>query len=350
MKYTITSLLLFVLLTAGCNNQPQNTQNDIATPVSGTKLKKGSISKLVNTTGTAQPTYGVTLNSEMSGLYKLQTNPRTGKPFKLGDIVSKGQLIVRLEDREYENGIAIDAKELSLEIAEQEQVKQKALYEKGGVTLSEMRNTEVKVTNARYDYENGKLNLEKMNVKAPFDGVIVDLPHYTSDVRIEQGKPIVGIMDYARMYMDINLPESSIRYVKEAQPVYITHYTIPGDTLKARVGELSPAISTETRTFKGKILIDNDQLKLRPGMFAKADIIVDRADSSIIIPKDVILSNRRRKYVYIVEKNTAKIRNLQTGLEDEYNIEILSGLNVNDNLVVKGFETLKEDAKVKIQK
>ena len=99
MKYTMTSLMLFVLLATGCNNQPQNTQNDIATPVSVVELKKGSISKLVNTTGTAQPTYGVTLNSEMSGLYK-------------------GQLIVRLEDREYENGIAIDAKELSLEIAE----------------------------------------------------------------------------------------------------------------------------------------------------------------------------------------------------------------------------------------
>ena len=297
-----------------------------------------------------QPTYGVSQNAEMSGFYKLQTNPRTGKPFKMGDKVSKGELIIRLEDKEYENGIAIDAKKLSLEIAEQEQSKQKALYEKGGVTMSEMRNTEVKVTNARYDYENAKLNLEKMKVKAPFDGVIVDLPHYTADTRVEQGKAMVSLMAYDKMYMDINLPESSIRYVKEAQPVYITHYTIPGDTLKARVGELSPAISTETRTFKGKILIDNDQLKLRPGMFAKADIIVDRADSSIIIPKDVILSNRRRKYVYIVEKNTAKIRNLQTGLEDEYNIEILSGLNVNDNLVVKGFETLKEDAKVKIQK
>ena len=84
MKYTITSLLLFALLATGCNNQPQNTPNDIATPVSVTELKKGTISKLVNTTGTAQPTYGVTLNSEMSGLYKLQTNPRTGKPFKLG--------------------------------------------------------------------------------------------------------------------------------------------------------------------------------------------------------------------------------------------------------------------------
>ena len=304
MKYTITSLLLFVLLTAGCNNQPQNTQNDIATPVSVTKLKKGSISKLVNTTGTAQPTYGVTLNSEMSGLYKLQTNPRTGKPFKLGDIVSKGQLIVRLEDREYENGIDIDAKELSLEIAEQEQVKQKALYEKGGVTLSEMRNTEVKVTNARYDYENGKLNLEKMNVKAPFDGVIVDLPHYT----------------------------------------------LPKDTIRGVISELSPAISSETRTFKGKILIQNDGLKLRPGMFVKADIVVNKADSAIIIPKDVIQSNRRVKYVYIVEKNTALLRELKTGLEDDKNIQILEGLKENDNLVVKGFETLKENAKVKVQK
>ena len=53
MKYIVTSLLLFVLLATGCNNQPQNTQNDIATPVSVTELKKGSISKLVNTTGTA---------------------------------------------------------------------------------------------------------------------------------------------------------------------------------------------------------------------------------------------------------------------------------------------------------
>ena len=176
-NHSLVALLLLAVITTGCNNQPQNAPSDIATPVSVTELKKGSISKLINTTGTAQPTYGVDLNSEMSGLYKLQTNPKTGKPFKLGDLVSKGQLIIRLEDKEYENGIAIDAKELSLEIAEQEQNKQKALYEKGGVTLSEMRNTEVKVTNARYDLENAKLSLEKMNVKAPFDGVIVNLPH-----------------------------------------------------------------------------------------------------------------------------------------------------------------------------
>jgi RND family efflux transporter MFP subunit len=341
---------LFAVLFISCNNQPQNTQNDIATPVSVVEMKKGTISQLVNTTGTAQPTYGVELNSEMSGRYLLQNNPQTGKPFKLGDKVAKGQLIIHLEDSEYENSIAIDAKELNLEISEQEQNRQKALHEKGGVTLLEMRNTEVKVTNARYEVENARLNLAKMDVKSPFDGVITNLPHYTGNVKVEQGKPMVGIMDYTNMYMDINLPESAINYVKAGQPAYITHYTLPDDTLKGVISELSPAISTETRTFRGKILIGNNALLLRPGMFVKADIVVNRADSSIIIPKDVVMSNQQRKYVYIIEKNTALLRDIKTGLEDENNIEVTDGLKVNDNLVVKGFETLKENSKVKVQK
>ena len=355
MKHTSVVNLFFnlcccLIFLVACNNQPQGSQNDIATPVSVMELKKGSISKMIYTTGTAQPVYGVELSSQMSGNYRLQTNPRTGRPFKLGDRVNKEQIIIHLEDKAYENGIAIDAKELNLEIALQEQNKQKALYEKGGVTLLEMRNTEVKVTNARLEVENARLNLEKRDIKAPFDGVIVNLPHYTDNVKVDQGKPMVGIMDYARMYMDVNLPESAINYVKANQPAYITHYTLPDDTLRGVISELSPAISAETRTFRGKLLIENNNLLLRPGMFVKANIVVDKADSSIIIPKETVIANRQRKYVYIIEKNTAIMRNIKTGLEDENNIEVLEGLNVNDNLVVKGYETLKENSKVKVQK
>jgi len=342
-------VIIIALLTA-CGNQTQSSQSDIETPVSVQELKKGSISRLINTTGTAQATYSVELNAEMNGFYNLQTNPSTGRPYKLGDAVKKGQLIIRLENKEYENGIALESKKLSLEIAEQEQSKQKALHEKGGVTLSEMRNTEVRVTNARYDLENATINLEKMNVRAPFDGIIVSLPHYTQQGQVTQGSLMVGLMAYTRMYMDINLPESAIGYVKSNQPVHITHYTLPDDTLRGEISELSPAISTETRTFKGKILIDNDRLKLRPGMFVKADIVVDQVDSAIIIPKDVVLSRRNRKYVYIVERNTAILRDIQTGLEDEDNVEVIEGLKENDNLIIRGYETLRENSRVKVLK
>ncbi|MDR1646168.1 MAG: efflux RND transporter periplasmic adaptor subunit [Tannerellaceae bacterium] len=350
LRNTIAPLLLPALLLAACNNQPQGETNDIATPVSVLELKKGSISQLIHTSGTARPVYGADLVAQMSGNYLLGTNPQTGRPFRLGDRLTKGQSVIRLEDEEYVNSIAIHAKELDLEIAEQEQVKQTALYEKGGVTLSEMRNTEVRVTNARYAVENARLNLQKMDIQAPFDGVIVDLPHYTHGVKVEQGKPMLSLMDYGRMYLEVNLPESAISYVKAGQAVHITHYTLPEDTLTGVVDELSPAISAETRTFKGKIHIHNSSLLLRPGMFVKADIVVDKADSSIIIPKEVIQTSRNRKYVYVVEKNTALLRDIRTGLEDETHAQVVDGLKENDNLVVKGFEILRENSKVKVQR
>ena len=180
--------------------------------------------------------------------------------------------------------------------------------------------------------------------------MIVSLPHYTPGSWVTQGSELVGLMAYSRMYMEINLPESTMEYVKVNQPVHITHYTLAEDTIAGQISELSPAISTETRTFQGKITISNDQLKLRPGMFVKADIVVDQADSAIIIPKDVVLSRRDRKHVYVVERNTAILRNIETGLEDEDYIEVTKGLNENDNLIIRGYETLRENSRVKVLK
>ena len=71
------------------------------------------------------------------GEYYLQVNSRTGKKFKMGDIVKKGELIIRLENKEYENEVNIEGAKIDLEISRMEYEKQQALYEKGGVTLRE---------------------------------------------------------------------------------------------------------------------------------------------------------------------------------------------------------------------
>jgi len=338
-----------LLFLTACNKQPQTGPNDIETPVSVRELKPtSSINRIVNTSGTAQATFSVDLNSEMSGLYKLQNNPRTGRPFRLGDAVKKGELIIRLEDKEYENNIRIESRKLSLEIAEQEQVKQKELLEKGGVTPSQVKNAEVQATNARYELENATLNLEKMKVVAPFDGVVVNLPHYSTDAKVSSNQPMASIMNYTNLFMEINLPESAIEHIQMNQKVHITHYTLPYDTLIGVIGELSPAISSETRTFKGKVLISNSELKLRPGMYVKGDVVIDRSEDAIVIPKNVILSQRNRRYVFVVERNVALMRTIITGIEDEDNVEVLEGLFENDQLIVRGFETLRENSRVKI--
>ena len=332
-----------------CNNQPQSESTELAVPVSIENVKKSSISQFINTTGTAKAIYETALTSEVTGKYNLQTNPATGKPFKLGDKVKEGQIIIRFEDEEYVNGLAIDAKKLNLEISENEYEKQKSLYEKGGVTLRELRNSEVSKTNAQYDFESAEIRLAKMNIIAPFSGVIVELPYYTKGTRVTSGQPMVSLMSYDKMYVDINLPEKNISEVNLGQNVLITNYTITEDTLIGSVSELSPMISSETRTFSGKLLINNPDLKLRPGMFVKADIITAKKDSVIVIPKNIILSGNRGKYVFIVERNSAADdRQIVTGIENKDFVEVVEGLSVNDRLIIKGFETLRDNSKVKI--
>jgi len=348
-RIKILTLIAIVAVFASCNNQGQSESTELAVPVSVEDVKPQSIQQFVTTTGTVNATSQVTVNSEMAGEYYLQTNPATGRTFKLGDRVQKGQTIIRLEDEEYENSIAIEAVELNLEISQQEYEKQKSLYEKGGVTLYELRNSEVSKTNAQYNYENAQLQLAKMNIKAPFTGVIVELPNYTSGTRVASGSPMFTLMSYTDMFMEINLPEKSITELEVGQDVLVTNYTLPEDTLKGTITQLSPAISTETRTFTGKIDIDNPQLKLRPGMFVKADIITAEKDSTIVIPKDIIMSAGRGKYVFVVGRNSAADdRWITTGIENQNNVEVLEGLQVNDRLIIRGFETLRDDSKVKI--
>ncbi len=352
MKINKTTLLIAAatVVLAACEKPKQEGSSELASPVTVTEVSKSSISKYNSTSGTALSDAEVELKSEIAGKYRLQINPRTGAPYKLGDQVAAGEVIVKLENQEYENDIAIDSKKLSLETAQHEETNLRALREKGGVTLRELKNAEVSITNAKYSYENAKLNLEKMKIKAPFAGVIVNLPHHTSSVQIASGTSIVSIMNYSKMVMEINLPESAINEVKTGQDVFITHYTLPNDTIRATVSELSPAISSETRTFKGKLLIDNNKLKLRPGMFVKADIVVKKSENAIVIPKDIVMSNRNRKYVYVAEKGFAKMRDIRTGIEDNDNIEVLHGLKVEEQLIIRGYETLRDNSKVKIQK
>ncbi len=348
IHFPLFMLLLFAL--ASCNNQTQDVEADLAIPVSVDDLKPGSIEQTINTTGTVVATKEVSLITEMAGDYYLAVNPKTGRPFALGDQVNEGQVIVELKDEEYVNGIALESKKLNLEISEQEFQKQESLYEKGGVTLREFRNSEVSFINAKYDFERAEIQLEKMKVRAPFRGVITELPYFTKGTKVASATAVVSLMSYEKLLLEVNLPEKYINDVKQKQEVRVMNYTLPDDTLKGVVSELSPAISTETRTFLGKLTISNDDLKLRPGMFVQSEIILDRKDSVIVIPKDVVVSNQRGKSVFIVVKGTAEQKQVTFGYENEDMVEITSGLKANDRLVVKGFETLRNRSKVKIIK
>ncbi|WP_294140233.1 efflux RND transporter periplasmic adaptor subunit [uncultured Sanguibacteroides sp.] len=347
MKYIGFILLAFAL--NGCNNQRMGSGSENPTPVWLSEVGKRTIRQLTTTTGTAKASQKAEVKSEVTGKYILQTNPKTGRPYKLGDIVEKGAVIIRLENKDQEISVSLETKEMDLKIKEKEVAGNEILLEKGGVTEKDLLTSKSGLVSARLGVEKAKMDLDKLNIRAPFKGVIVNLPYYTPNVDVASNEVLLGIMDYSKMYMEIELPESTIEKVKVGQKVLVTNYNIKSDTLSGHVTQLSPAINEETRTFSGFITIDNPDLKLRPGMFAKGDIITLQKDSVIAIPKELI-SSRRMSSVYTVERNMAEEKMIRTGISDDRFIEVESGLNAGDKIVTKGYEYLRNRSRVKIMK
>jgi membrane fusion protein (multidrug efflux system) len=350
MKKSIFIIAVAVIAFTSCRNQDQNLTADVEIPVSVEDIKLKPIEEFINTTGTAFPKGEIVLKSKITASYFLEKNPQTGRSWQLGDKVKTGALIARLEDKEYVNSIKLETNQLNLELTESELKKQESLYEKGGVTLKDLKTAGINYANAKTTVENAKLQLDKTRIVAPIDGVIVDLPYYTQSTQVETGSTIVKIMDYQVMYMDVQLPEKYISVIKPGQVVKLTNYTIPEDTIVGSITQLSPAINADTRTFKGNISINNPDFLLRPGMFVKADIVTDHKDSVIVIPKSIILSRQKGKTVFIIDRGVAAERIIETGLENLTDVEVTRGLVKNERVVTSGFETLSNRSKVKIIK
>jgi membrane fusion protein (multidrug efflux system) len=350
MKKSIFLIAASIVILASCRNQEQNLNADIEIPVSAENIKLKSIEEFINTTGTAFPKGEITIKSKITASYYLEKNPETGKFWQLGDKIKAGALIARLDDKEYVNSIKLETNQLNLELTESELKKEESLYEKGGVTLKELKTAGINYENAKTTVESSRLQLDKTKIVAPIDGVIVDLPYYTQSTQVETGSTIAKIMDYQVMFMDVQLPEKYISVIKPGQIVKLTNYTIPNDTIIGNITQLSPAINPDTRTFKGNISINNPKYLLRPGMFVKADIITNYKDSVIVIPKNIVLSRQRGKTVFIVDRGIAAERIIETGLENVTEVEVTKGLLKNDRIVISGFETLSNKSKVKIIK
>lgn len=333
-----------------CGGNRNNSGSETTTPVWVEEVQPRTIEEFVTTTGTAKAAKTTELKSETSGSYALQRNPKTGKSYQLGDIVEEGAVIIRLENKEYENNVQLESKKLKVLIAEKEWEGQKSLLEKGGATQKDVNNAETAYINAKLDLENAYITLKKMNVKAPFKGVLVNLPYFTPNVEVPTGQVMAGLMDYSKMFVETQFPESTMPKVKVGQNVHITNYNIKSDTLKGVLTQISPAINEETRTFSAYIVIENPDLKLRPGMFAKADVITEKRDSVLSIPKDIVTTRRGNKLVFTVDRSAAQEKNIRTGISDDKYIEVESGLEQGDKVVVKGYEWLRNRSKVKVMK
>lgn len=348
MKPVYIPLFFLLLITIACNDGDTGDKFEVIVPVSVQEVTRGDIEAYSVTTADVMAAQKETQLALQEGYYQLNINPNTGLAFKTGDRVKKGQVVITLKNPESENTIALESKKLNLDISKREYEKQKSLYEKGGVTQRELINAERTFVDANYAYENAQLQLAKFSISSSFNGIITRLPYYTANVRIKTGDLMMETMDYQKMYADVTFPSKELKQVKKGQKVVVTQYNLPADTLYGQIDQVDPSLDAQSRSFSARISINNSQNILRPGMFVKLDVIIDKQSNTLVIPNDIVLSKRGNKTVFVVEKKAAEERRIVLGLVNDTQAEVLNGLKEGDKIVIKGFETLRHRSKVKI--
>ena len=341
-------LLIPIVLVSSCKQPDMEVDTTIEVPVGVIEVTTSTIEEYVSTTGSVYPLKEVTMASEVTGEYFLQVNPSTGKRYALGDHVKSGATVIKLVDEEYVNDMRVRSKEVDLEISKLEYEKQQALYEKGGATLRDLKNAEITQINTEYDMESSRISLAKMTIDAPFSGVIADLPYFTNGTRVAANTEMIQIIDYGKLYLEANLPEKYFRNIERGYKVYISSYTSTADTLTGIITQISPSIDPEARTFKCFVEVGNQDEILLPGVFVKADLVVNSAEEVIVIPRDIIMSRNRNQIVYVVENRVATERMITTGLQNEESVEVKMGLLKGESIVNSGFETLRNQSRVRI--
>jgi len=320
----------------------------IDVPVTVSDVEKGSIEEYVSSTGTIKPVSEADVITESSGFIQLAV--ASEKKITEGSRVKSNQIIARLKNPELVNNARVESRQKAMETAEREYEKQKSLYEKGGVTLKEVQTADQNRVDSKFNYEASLIMLDKLNVSVPISGILVKLEKITEGDFVNANTVIGKIMNYDRVYVEANVSNTDIAKINTGQKAKVVNYALPDEVFTGEVTEISRIIDSESRTYKVTVYINNSESKLRPGMFVKVDIVVRAKEDAVLVPRYVVLTRNNKDVVFVVEKQRAVMKEVVLGLEDKENVEILSGLEEGERIVVKGYETLKDKTKVTVSK
>ncbi len=186
---------------------------------------------------------------------------------------------------------------------------------------------------------------------APFDGIVgirlVNVGDYLKD-----GADIVNIEDIEAIYVDYRLPERFQSKVKRGQTAMLDMDSLPGRQYKAQIQAIDPLIDANGRSVGLRACVDNRQLQLRPGMFARVNTVFSVRDDAKVIPEESIIPQGGRQFVIKLldgpneQTRTSQRVEVKVGMRSPGKVEILSGLEPGDTVVTAGQQRVQKDGTV----
>lgn len=332
-------------------------------------VEKGRIRKVVNATGEVGASEMVTVGAQVSGQIERLF-------VKLGQNVKKGDMIAQIDSTTQENDLKInkaklssynaqlDAAKIQLKMATSQYEREKKLYAAKATSTENLENFENAWASARSTVtelesmivqtqiavNTAEVNLGYTKIVAPLDGTIVSVPvEEGRTVNANQTTPtIVQLADLTQMEVLMEISEGDVTKVAPGMPVSYTVLSEPGKNYRTTLKSIDPGLTsltngtytkssstTEAVYYYGRLVVDNKDGKLHIGMTTQNEIVVAEVKDVLVIPTLAISERKGEKFVHVLEgQNIVTEKKIVTGLSDNMNTEVTSGLSEGEAVIV----------------
>ncbi|MFQ6042619.1 MAG: efflux RND transporter periplasmic adaptor subunit, partial [Candidatus Poribacteria bacterium] len=211
---------------------------------------------------------------------------------------------------------------------------------------------ETAVEQAKVALELAEQRLDDAFLKAPISGIVSKRQIDAGDVAMAaspMAQPIFEIVDMDVVKANVGVIEDDLNKVKVGNEAKVLVKTIT-EPVKGIVTKISPTIDQRTRNATVEIKIKNPEYKLKPGMFAEAEVITEKHTSTLLVPTEAVFEKSGKMYVYVVKSEKAKLTPVVLGLKNEDKVEIINGVKKGDTVIVSGQIGLPDGASVQVKK
>ena len=362
-KYTIALALTAAIGFASCSDkkekeeqaQTEKQESAIDTPsVVVVPVTKGTLNSTITVPGELVPFQEVDLYAKITSyVKKLYVD--------IGSQVHTGELLATLEAPELNSQLAT----AESHIKQQEAVyfASKAMYDRllntsktpGTVSQNDLEQAEAKknsdlanVEAAKSDYKAVAANLDYLQIRAPFDGVVsarnVNLGAYVGG----SNQPIFVIQEQSKMRLVISVPELYTGGLSNKDVVTFSVKALPNRKFKAQVKRLAGALDEKLRSERLEMDVYNKDKQLLPGMYADVDLPIPSHDSTYIVPKTAVVTSTEKVFVIRLNGNKAEWVDVKKGFQSAGVIEIYGNLKPGDKLVAKATDEIRDGQQVRV--
>ena len=322
----------------GCGRGSQGEiPKDFAVPVEMAQAEVRPLSEILNLVGNLEAHEAVLLKPEISGRIEAIR-------FRQGEHVSKGTLLVDLDDRE--TVAALREAEADLSFAQAEYARRQDLFKQRVVSRQEMDRARAEMDRVTARVEVMKARLRKTKIRAPFDG-IVGSRRVSPGAVVEPGDPLVNFEAIDFVTLNFDVPERYLPSLAVGQKVKVKIAAFPDRTFEGELYFINPRVSRLSRSVTAKAVVPNPGLVLHPGMFANTALLIQEKPEALTIPEHSLVPQGDQQFVFRVKPDsTVDMVPVKTGIREAGVVEIIAGLERGDTVVVSGHQKIGPGSKV----